>query len=92
MKVLGVYGAAGFGREVMGMLPSAAQEATEIVFIDDRVSSSKVNGRACVTWEAFLDLPADTRKVILAIGDGDIRQRLAGQCEEAGVGFILARA
>lgn len=92
MKLLGVYGAAGFGREVMGMLPKSAQQAARVVFIDDGVSSSNVNGRACVTWEAFLDLPADNREVILAIGDGTIRQRLAGQCEEAGVGFMLARA
>ena len=92
MKILGIYGAAGFGREVMGMLPKSANEAAKAVFIDDGVSSSTVNGWACVTWEAFLDLPADSREAILAIGDGEIRQRLARQCEEAGVGFMLARA
>lgn len=92
MKLLGIYGAAGFGREVMGMLPKSVQEAAEIVFIDDGAPSATVNERACVSWDTFLDLPADTRETILAIGDGQTRQRLSRQCEEASVGFMLARA
>lgn len=92
MKLLGIYGASGFGREVIGMLPESYGRADEIVFIDDACPSSRINGYRRLTWEDFCEEPADSREVVLAIADSRIRQVLAGKCSTAGVSFFQAQA
>ena len=92
MKLLGVYGASGFGREVMGMLREQAGHDGELGFIDDACTSLQINGRRCLTWEGFNSGPASSREVVLAIADSRIRQVLAGKCSTAGVSFFQAQA
>lgn len=91
MKLVGIYGASGFGREVMGMLPKYGPEI-EYVFIDDSPSAEYVNSRRCLTWDGFLVEPAESREVSLAIGDGKTREILMKKCKDADVGFLPARA
>ena len=94
MKLYGVYGASGFGREVMPLL--RAQLADEIgasfVFIDDAATESTINGHKCLTFEDFCRTPAQSRIVAIAIGDGRIRRKLAEKCTEKGIEFIGIRA
>ncbi|MEE1877663.1 acetyltransferase [Altererythrobacter litoralis] len=90
MRIVGVYGAAGHGREVMGMLPKAAD--TNYVFIDDDCGLAKVNDYPCLSWVEFKRTAASAKHVILAIGDGKVRERLSLKCKEAGIGFMPAHA
>lgn len=91
MRLVGIYGASGFGREVMGMLAKEETES-EYVFIDDSPSAEHVNNRRCLTWNEFLAEPAESRAVSLAIGDSKTREILMKKCKDAGVGFLSARA
>ena len=87
MNLYGVYGASGFGREVMPLLRAqvANDPEAECVFVDDSDAGDLVNGHKCMTFEKFLHHPAKTRAVTLAISDGRIREKLSGKCEAAGV-------
>ncbi len=92
MRLFGLYGASGYGREVMPLVRAALPEGAEAVFIDDAEQAPCVNGHRCLTWQAFLAEPAEARTVCLAIADGAVRARLAQTCAAAGVGFFSARA
>ncbi|MDV4144366.1 acetyltransferase [Shimia sp. FJ5] len=94
MNLYGVYGASGFGREVMPLLrvQVANDPEAECVFVDDSVVADIVNGHKCMTFEQFLGHPAKTRAITLAIGDGGVREKLAAKCEMAGLDFIAVRA
>lgn len=94
MNLYGVYGASGFGREVMPLLRAQVvnDSEAECVFVDDSDAENLVNGHRCMTFEQFLSHPAKTRCITIAIGDGLIREKLSGKCEAAGVKFIGVQA
>lgn len=92
MKLVGIYGASGHGREVMGMLAKTPSADTVFVFIDDNAGRKTVNNRPCVNWDEFLAAPAQSKETVLAIGDGRTRERLAAKCKAAGIGFMPAHA
>lgn len=81
-----IYGASGFGREVLPVgracLVQAGIAADRLVLIDDAPPAPRVNGHRVLTWQAFLAEPASDRYVSLAIANGVIRaaltQRLCG--------------
>ncbi len=87
MKLFGVYGASGFGREVMPVLRQQVESEADAkcVFVDDAGEKENVNGHECMTFEKFASYPADERAITLAIGDGKIRRALAHKCKSAGV-------
>jgi len=94
MKLYGVYGASGFGREVMPLLRQqlGTESEAECVFVDDSGSKNFVNGHKCMTFEQFLEHPAESRLATLAIGDGNVRRKLAEKCSSAGVAIVDIRA
>ena len=80
MNLLGVYGAAGFGREVMGMLDPTVLQGRKAVFIDDADGPAAVNGRECMKFDEFVAKAASGSTVTIAIADSAIRQKLADKC------------
>ncbi|MGA0582322.1 MAG: acetyltransferase [Castellaniella sp.] len=76
-----IYGASGFGREVLPLgrqfLARAEVALDRLVFIDDAPHARQVNGHRVVTWQEFLDEPANARFVSLAIANGVIREKLS---------------
>ena len=83
-----VYGASGFGREVMPLARNQLNfpsESSEIVFIDDALAGSVFNGCRVVTYAGFLEIDAEERYAAIAVADGKIRERLCRQCESDGV-------
>ncbi len=76
--LIGVYGASGFGREVMPVLHAQLGDKgeTRCVFIDDAGSKTSVNGHNCMTFEAFCAQPAENRAITIAIGSGTVRETL----------------
>ncbi|PKP85263.1 MAG: acetyltransferase [Alphaproteobacteria bacterium HGW-Alphaproteobacteria-2] len=90
--LFGLYGAAGYGREVMPLLRAQLPENAEAVFIDDGDTPPYVNGHRCLAWRAFLAGPGKERAVCLAIADGAVRARLAQTCADADIGFCSVRA
>lgn len=83
MKQVAIFGASGFGREVM---PIARQvwgvtgSPYEIVFVDDFSPVSVCNRHDVLTYAEWLDRPASSRHVSIAISDSVVRKRLAERC------------
>ena len=83
-RLIGVYGASGFGREVAPLV-RLANAGDAIVFIDDHPAADLVNGLPVWTLERFMDERASRRSVVFAIGDGSIRARLDERCRGLGI-------
>lgn len=84
-----IYGASGHGREVMPLaradLLARGIAADRLVFIDDNPSAELINGHRVLSFARFLAEDASERLVALAIANSEIRERLASQCEQAGI-------
>jgi sugar O-acyltransferase (sialic acid O-acetyltransferase NeuD family) len=90
-----VFGASGCGRGVLPLLRAQlANEATpwDLVFVDDNPPSAFVNGHRVLTYQQWLDEPAEGRHISLAIANSSIREKLAERCLVDGVRFVEVRA
>lgn len=87
--VFAIYGASGFGREVMPLaraqLARQGVPAECLLFVDDAPPAATVNGQACVSFAEFLARPAARRHVAIAIANGQVRARLVARCGEHGI-------
>lgn len=90
-ELVGVYGASGYGREVIPLVRAQLPES-RLVFIDDASAPGSVNGHEIVDWNTFLHLDALTRRICLAIADSKVREHLAHRCDEHGITLLEARA
>lgn len=92
MKLIGVYGASGFGREVMPLIRDHAGELDEVVFIDDTLDGQRVNDRAVFSWEGFVSRMAVGKAVCLALADSRLRETLFQRCMDQLVDVISVRS
>ena len=90
MRLFGLYGASGYGREVMPVVRRQLTEAGEAVFIDDGQHGRVVNGHRILNWESFMTERADEKRVCIAIADSGVREKLASRCSEARLTFASA--
>ncbi|MGO4808527.1 acetyltransferase [Cupriavidus sp. 2MCAB6] len=92
MRLIGIYGASGFGREVMplarGQLTAAGTGPFELVFVDDGENAPLSNGHRVLSYAQFLEVPAAKKQLGFAIADSQVRERLALRAEQDGVGCI----
>ncbi len=96
MKRFAIFGASGFGREV---LPVARQQLQhnepqpwDLVFVDDTPSVPQVNGHNVMTYTEWLSMPSTSRHICLAIANSAVRERLVARCAEDGVTFFDVKA
>jgi sugar O-acyltransferase (sialic acid O-acetyltransferase NeuD family) len=96
MKRYAIYGASGCGRGVMPLaklqLESAQVHDWDLVFLDDSVQTSTMNGHKVLTYAQWLSEPADSRHVCVAIANSEIRSRLVSQCITDELSFFQVRA
>lgn len=80
-ELIGVYGASGFGREVMPLVRQqyAHLEKDSFIFIDDSTPLTMLNNHKVLTYEAFLQHDADKKYVTIAIADSHIRKILSNK-------------
>jgi len=80
----GVYGASGYGREVLPMarkqLARASIPVNRLVFVDDAPMADAINGQRRLTYAQFLAEPAGARHMVLAIANSAVRETLARRC------------
>jgi len=80
MRLYGIIGAGGFGREVMpiaeDMLAAADSASCEIVFVDENPELTLVNGHRAIRPDEFLASAAD-KFFNISIADYSVRQRFA---------------
>ena len=79
-KIYGIYGASGFGKEVLPILRKSLKKDDEIFFIDDSKELKELNGYSIFTLEEFLSCKADKYYVSIAIADSLIRETLTLKC------------
>lgn len=93
-ELIGVYGASGFGREVMPLVrkeyPHLRQES--FVFVDDAEKLNNLNGYKVISYSSFLELEAQTKKITIAIADSKIRQLLAEKIAQDNIKQISIKA
>lgn len=80
-NLVGVYGASGFGREVLP-LARAQLNATdaELVFVDDGDIGHPINGYKVFSYQQFLADESKQKQIVIAISDSAIREKLALRC------------
>lgn len=95
MKRFAVFGASGFGREVMALVQRQSMssiEPCEFVFVDDNPPAEVVNGNRVLNWSQWCSVFDETGAVCIAIGSSTLRERLVQRCENAGMGFFAISA
>ncbi|KFZ29216.1 acetyltransferase [Pseudidiomarina atlantica] len=75
-KLIGVYGASGFGREVMPLARAQYPDA-ECVFVDDGANDKELNGYPILSFAKFCEYQANDKKVSIAIANSTVREKLA---------------
>jgi sugar O-acyltransferase (sialic acid O-acetyltransferase NeuD family) len=68
------------------------QSAYELVFIDDNPSSDILNQHRVLRYQQFLDAPARSRHVALAIANSHVREKLTNQLAVNGIEQWALRA
>lgn len=84
-----VYGASGFGREVMPLareqLRILGVPKERLVFIDDKPETRSVNGHRVLTYSEFMAFEATKRYVAFAIANSSVREKLTDRCRSDGI-------
>lgn len=79
--LVGVYGASGFGKEVMPIVrqqyPNLPKE--NFIFIDDNYDGIHLNGYLVVTYDDFLAYQNTHKGVVIAIANSIVREKLSAK-------------
>jgi len=80
-QLLGVYGASGFGRQIMPLLKLQYPDLdiSNFVFIDDNSDSTELNGHKVLTYCDFLEHPSIDKKATIAIANSQVRELLSNR-------------
>ena len=92
MKRFAIFGASGFGREVLPLVRQQLQRTEaypwELVFVDDQPPATELNGHRVLTYAQWLVEPAASRHISLAIANSAVRETLAARCMKDRVQFF----
>lgn len=92
--LIGVYGASGFGKEVMPLVRQ--QYATVIkenfVFIDDSQGGTKLNGYDVLSYDTFLAKKANNKGIVIAIANSQVREKLVTRLNEDNIQHLDIKA
>lgn len=84
-----VYGASGFGREIMPLARACVQaqggSTDRLVFVDDNPPAVTLNGHRVLRYAEFLAAPAATKFVAVAIANSRVRETLAERLRADGL-------
>lgn len=95
MNKYAVFGAGGFGREVLPLVRKQLElqeHPWDLVFVDDHLSGSTFNGHRVVTYQEWLLEPADARYITIAIANSIVREQLVAKCKIDKVRFFTVSA
>ena len=97
MKRFVIFGASGYGREVLPLVRQQLQAAlaagdADLVLVDDHPPAPLVNGQRVLTYAQWLSESASSRHMNVAIANSKVREELVQRCEADGVQFFEVRA
>ena len=91
---IGIYGASGFGKEVMPLVreqyPHLSKE--QFVFIDDGQAGNFLNLYPVLSYSNFLANPSSEKAVTIAIANSKVREKLVARLEQDNVKNIDVKA
>lgn len=90
-QLIGIYGASGFGREVLPLVREQYVDA-QICFVDDGSLDNELNGYAVYTYQDYLDLPHTNKSVVFAIANSAIREALEAKCNQDHLVILSVKA
>lgn len=90
-KIIGIYGASGFGREVLPLVREQYAEA-QLCFVDDGSQDAQLNGYTIYTYQNFLALPHTYKSVVFAIANSQVREVLEAKCKQDDLTIISVKA
>lgn len=92
--LIGVYGASGFGKEVMPLVrqqfPILAKE--NFIFIDDGKAGTHLNGYSVLTYTDFIKQPISNKLVTIAIANSSVREKLVTQLNQDNIQHLSIQA
>lgn len=91
---IGVYGASGFGKEVMPLVRQQFPELEKhcFVFIDDGTGIEQLNGYLVHTFDQFIALESSAKVVTIAIANSQIREKIAHNLQQANIQHLEVKA
>ena len=90
-QLIGIYGASGFGREILPLVREQYPEAS-LCFVDDGSQDSELNGYKIYNYENYLILEPQEKSIVLAIADSKIREILVAKCAKDEVSILSLKA
>lgn len=91
--LVGIYGASGFGREVMPLVRDQLKGTkAEFVFVDDGDVADSLNGYSILSYQKFLERDVTDKRVVFAIANSAIREKLANKCAADGIRTLSVKA
>lgn len=90
-QLIGIYGASGFGKELLPLAREQYPEA-KFCFVDDGAEYKDLNGYTVHNYEEYLRLEFQDKAVVLAIADSRIREILVAKCSKDNIAVLSAKA
>lgn len=94
VKLIGVYGASGFGKEVMPLVRAQFVELDKenFVFIDDGQANTDLNGYQVLSYTNFINNSKADKRVTIAIANSQVREKLVARLNQDGVQHLEIQA
>ena len=93
--IIAVYGASGFGREIMPLVKaqySSMFSDVRFVFVDDGENAGSLNGYPILSYTQFLEVNATNKFAVLAIANSAVREKLVGKLESDEIDVLSVTA
>lgn len=91
--LVGIYGASGFGREVMPLVRDQLKGTeAEFVFVDDGAVADSLNGYSTLSYQKFLEREAPDKRIVFAIANSVVREELSKKCAADGIRTLSVKA
>lgn len=93
--VIGIYGASGYGKEVLPIVKEQFQKNTtntEFVFIDDSIYHSELLNTRIMSFNTFLAIDSVDKYVVIAIAASKARENITNICVESDLKLLNVRA
>ncbi|MGE6481106.1 acetyltransferase [Psychrobacter namhaensis] len=90
-QLIGIYGASGFGKELLPLVREQYRDA-QLCFVDDGSQDNELNNYRIYTYTEYLALPNEDKAVVLAIADSKIREVLEAKCAKDKVSILSLKA
>ena len=89
--IIGIYGASGFGSEVMPLVREQYPDA-DLCFIDDGSTSNKYSGLSVYSYDAFLELANSEKAIVISIANSSVRESLVQKVTKDGLKILTVKA